>query len=230
MPTGCQGSCLASFESFYRPQASPTVPTENKQLRQIHTATFLSPSGESHRADLGTGGGDAFAYLVSIALRRVPPCRRCGSRLRQCLIHCFYRPQASPTVPTNGKGRVKQITVSFYRPQASPTVPTQSNALSVLRMHPRFYRPQASPTVPTYCAFGWTFLKRFVSIALRRVPPCRPEHTFVSRPRLVTFLSPSGESHRADKNEKCSVRQHKKCFYRPQASPTVPTGQGNCYV
>ena len=37
--------------SFYRPQASPTVPTGEQYVVPVVNDMFLSPSGESHRAD-----------------------------------------------------------------------------------------------------------------------------------------------------------------------------------
>ena len=88
---------------------------------------FLSPSGESHHADKCGGNSKNYPGNVSIALRRVPPCRRQKSKghrkhrkvsialrrvppcrqerldVRLCICVCFYRPQASPTMPTRGK-------------------------------------------------------------------------------------------------------------------------------
>ena len=86
----------------------------------------------------------------------------------------------------------------FYRPQASPTVPTKLYVITGGDTADRFYRPQASPTVPTRVWKQALGVSAVVSIALRRVPPCRHLEFFNNLLQGDEFLSPSGESHRAD--------------------------------
>ena len=77
MPTLSSSAVKTLATSFYRPQASPTMPTHYKKNKQEQCCTtFLSPSGESHHADSRQ------------------------KKLSMNWITSFYRPQASPTMPT----------------------------------------------------------------------------------------------------------------------------------
>ena len=110
-----------------------------------------------------------------------------------------------------------------------------------------FYRPQASPTVPTSRCGCVRYGRRCVSIALRRVPPCRlmaydtatasQVSVSIALRRVPPCRLAGFELDMRALTVSIALRRVPPCrryadmdglksslsFYRPQASPTVPT-------